>query len=121
MFSAEFTREEMVMTDTRTQLVSEASISRAAALIAAGLLIFVGIVFQLGQLGYGVVCAHSFWVIQMIASNIWDLLAVHLGAPSIGQIVEFWPLALVAIGFTILLALKPQNRARMHNGAERGV
>ena len=104
------------MTDTRPQLVSEASISRAAALIAAGLLILVGVVFQLGQLGYGVLCADSFWVIQMIASNIWDLLAIHFGAPSIGQILKFWPLALVGTGLTILLAIKPQNRVSGRGG-----
>ena len=98
------------MTDTRPRLVSAGSIPRAAALIAAGVLIFAGIVFQLGQLGYGVPCANSFWAIPMIATSIWDLLAVHLGTPSSGQVLEFWPLALVAMGFTILLALKPSNR-----------
>lgn len=98
------------MTDRKPQLVSEASTSRVVALIAAGLLIFVGTVFQLGQLGYGALCSESVWVVQMIGTNLWDLLAVHLDAPSVGQIVEFWPLALVGMGLTILLALKPENR-----------
>ena len=109
------------MTDTRPQLVSAASISRTAAVIAAGLLIFAGIVFQLGQLGYGVLCANSFWVIQMIATSIWNLLAVHFGAPSMGRILEFWPLALVAVGFTILLALRPSHRAGARAGEKPGV
>jgi phosphotransferase system glucose/maltose/N-acetylglucosamine-specific IIC component len=120
MFSPEFAHEEMVMTDTRPQLVSEASTSRIVALIAAGLLIFVGTVFQLGRLGYGVLCADSVWVLQMIGTNLWDLLAVRLDAPSIGQIVEFWPLALVGMGLTILLALKPENRVGARCGSRGG-
>jgi hypothetical protein len=121
MLTAALNRQEMVMTDTRPQLVSETSIPRAAALIAGSLLIFAGIVFQLGQLGYGGICANSFWAVQMIATNVWNLLAIHLGAPSFGQMLDLWPLALVATGLTILFALKPQGRARMHRGAKQGV
>lgn len=108
------------MTDRKPQLVSEASTSRVVALIAAGLLIFVGTVFQLGQLGYGALCAESVWVVQMIGTNLWDLLAVHLDAPSVGQLVEFWPLALVGLGLTILLALRPENRVGAPCGPREG-
>jgi hypothetical protein len=121
MFSADFICEEMAMTDTRPQLVSPVSISRAASLIAAGLLIFVGIVFQLGQLGYGVRYADGFWMIQMIATNTWNLLAVHLGAPTIKQILEFWPLALVAGGFGILVARRAPKCAGTRRGERRSV
>jgi hypothetical protein len=112
MFSADFILKEMVMTDTRPQLASEASISRAAAVVAANLLIFVGIVFQLGQLGYGGLRADSFWVIRMIAADIWELLAARFNAPSFTQILEFWPLALVGLGLMILVALKPERVLR---------
>jgi hypothetical protein len=120
MFRAEFDSEEVVMTDTKPRFVSEASIPHAAAVAAGSLLIFAGIVFQLGQLGYGGICADSFWAVPMIATNLWNLLAI-LGAPSLRQVLDFWPLALVAIGFAILFAFRSKNRARMHDGANQSV
>jgi hypothetical protein len=110
MFSAELIPEGLAMTDARPQLVFEASISRMAAMIAAGLLVSVGIVFQLCELGFGSQSANGFWFVHLLAVNLWNLLALHMDAPGIGEILRFWPLLLVGFGLAILMALKSENR-----------
>ncbi len=95
------------MTDATPRLVSEISISRVAAIMAAIMLIFLGIVFQWGQLGEGQFNLDGFWVIHMIAMNVWNLIAMHLGTSALMETLRFWPLLLVAFGLAILLALRP--------------
>ena len=69
------------MTDATPRPLSQTSISRLAAIMAAIMLISLGIVFQWGQLGEGQFNLDGFWVIHMIAMNLWSLVAMHLGAP----------------------------------------
>jgi hypothetical protein len=107
MFTAELSREEMAMTDARPQLICAPIISRTAAFITAGLLIFVGLVFQLGEFICGQLSATSHWLIHMIALNIWDTLIVRLNALGLETFLRFWPLLLVGFGLAILLALQP--------------
>lgn len=86
--------------------------------MAAIVLIFLGIVFQWGQLGEGQFNVDGFWVIHMIAMNVWSLVAMHLGTPGLTEILRFWPVLLVAFGLAILLALKPGAGGGrvLHNG-----
>ena len=95
------------MTDARPQIVSQASISRVAAIMVAGLLIFAGIVFQLGELAWGRLNEDGLWLVHMIAMSIWNLLAIRMNAPELVTILHFWPLMLVVFGLAILLALQP--------------
>lgn len=95
------------MTDARPQLVSAPSISRSLPTTAAALLIFCGVVFQLGELICGRLSAPSYWLIHMIAVNIWNMLVLRLNEPGIAEVLRFWPLLLVGFGLAILLALKP--------------
>jgi hypothetical protein len=121
MLTAEFTHEEIaMMTQTGPQLASQNSVSRAAAMMAAIMLILIGIVFQWGQLGNGQSNTDGFWVIRMIAVNVWDLVSMHLGAPGLEGILKFWPLMVVAFGLAILLALKPGGRAGENGTARKG-
>jgi hypothetical protein len=113
---AEITNEEMaMMTDATPRLVSEISISRVATIMAAIMLIFLGIVFQWGQLGEGQFNVDGFWVIHTIAMNVWNLVAIHLG-PGLMETLRFWPLLLVAFGLAILLGLKSGGGRVFHNG-----
>ena len=73
--------------------------------MAAIMLIFLGIVFQWGQLGAGQFNVDGFWVIHMVAMNVWNLVAMHLGS-GLMDTLKFWPLLLVAFGLAILVALK---------------
>lgn len=95
------------MTDARPQVVSAFPVSRTLALISAGLLIFLGVVLQLGEFICDRLSATSYWLVQMIATNIWNMLVLRLNAPGIGEILRFWPLLLVGFGLAILLALQP--------------
>lgn len=70
--------------------------------MGAGLLILVGVVFQLAQLGYGMLTAKDFWFISMIAENIWNFLAMRSDLPALGELLRFWPLLLVVAGLGLL-------------------
>jgi Sec-independent protein secretion pathway component TatC len=115
---AELNNEEMAMTDATPRFVSQISISRVAAIMAAITLIFLGIAFQWGQVGDGQFNVDGLWIIHMIATNIWDLIVVHLTVPGLAGILRFWPLLLVLFGFAILLALGLDKRMS-ENGAIR--
>ncbi len=103
------------MTDATPRLVSEMSISRVAAIMAAIMLIFLGIVFQWGQLGAGQFNVDGFWVIHMVAMNVWNLVAMHLSS-GLMDTLKFWPLLLVAFGLAILVALNSGGGRAFHNG-----
>jgi len=98
------------MTDARPQLDLRPSISRMAATMTAGLMVLTGIVFQLCELGLGRQSTNGFWFIPMILGSVWRLLAVHINALAITEILRFWPLLLISLGLAILMALKSQRR-----------
>jgi hypothetical protein len=120
MFSIEFRQEEMAMTEARPQLISAPIVSRTVAFLAAGLLIFVGLVFQLGEFIGSRLSATSCWLIDMIALNIWNALILRLNALGFEDVVSLWPLLLVGFGLAILLALQPTWPA-MAQGSSAGV
>jgi len=107
MFSTALRREEMAMTDARPQLICAPIISRTAGMIVAGLLIFIGLVFQLGQFICDHVSATGYWLIHVIAANLWSALVLRLNALGLGPVLHLWPLLLVGFGLAILLALQP--------------
>jgi hypothetical protein len=74
--------------------------------LAAILLILLGIVLQLSELGYGHLRAENFWLVSMIATSLWNLFAVHANAPGVHELVSFWPLLLICLGLGGLLTEK---------------
>jgi len=89
-----------------------APVSGAAVLAAlAGLLILLGIVFQLAELGYGHVRPDNIWLFSVIASGIWNILSLRLNTPALQELFQFWPLLLVGFGVAIMLAAR-ENRTR---------
>jgi hypothetical protein len=89
-----------------------ASISGAAVLLAlSGLLILLGIVFQLAELGYGHVRPDNIWLFSVIASGIWNILSLRLNTPALQELFRFWPLLLVGFGLAIMVATR-ENRSR---------
>jgi len=108
------------MTDARPQLASSPIVSRTVAFIAAGLLISVGLVFQLGEFICSQLSATSYWLIHIIAMNIWNAFVLRLNALGFEGILRFWPLLLVGFGLAILLALQPSGAQRSGTGVKRG-
>ena len=73
----------------------------SAMIVAAALLILLGIVFQLGELGLG--HAGNLWFVSMITRGLWGLLALGTNGPALGDILRFWPVALVSMGLALLM------------------
>ncbi len=70
--------------------------------MGAGLLILVGVVYQLAQIGYGILTAKDFWFISMVAQNMWNFMSAGSDVPALGELLRFWPLLLVASGLGLL-------------------
>ena len=77
----------------------------------ATLLILLGIVFQLGELGYGHLQSGNLWFFSTMLTDIWNILSLRLDVPGLSELLRYWPLALVALGLAILLATH-ENRSR---------
>lgn len=94
----------MMMTNAERRVPSSVSTSSAAATLGAAVLIFVGIVFQLCELGYAHLTTDSHWVVSLLLQSLWSLADGWMKAAAIGDSFRFWPLALVLAGCAILLS-----------------
>jgi hypothetical protein len=94
---------EGAMANANRQRAFTDSIAARVTVVAAGLLILLGIVFQLGQLGYGHINANNWWLISTGTQAAWSLVALHTNGPSLGEVLRFWPLILVSVGLGILM------------------
>jgi hypothetical protein len=94
---------EEIMVNVNRQSAFSGSFFATSIAMAAGLLILLGIVLQLGELGYGHINPSNFWVITMITQGAWNLLALHTNTPALEDVLRFWPLALVSVGTGILM------------------
>lgn len=72
-------------------------------ILVAGLLILLGIVFQLGELGYGHVNAHNLWLVSVVTQSALNLLSAFSNGGALEGILQWWPLALVSVGLGILM------------------
>lgn len=79
------------------------SFSARATVLAAGLLILLGTVLQLGVLGYNHLRLSNLWIFSVIAQNAWNVLAMHASGAALEQVARFWPLMLVSAGLGILM------------------
>lgn len=78
-------------------------------MLMAGLLILLGIVFQLGELGYGHMNPANLWFVSVVTQSAWNLLAMRTNGPALEEILRWWPLALVSVGLAILLLQRERN------------
>jgi hypothetical protein len=79
---------------------------------AAGVLILLGVVLQLGVLGYGHFDPRNYWLFSVFVSGIWNMLALRLNAPGVQDVLQFWPLILVGSGLAVLLVSTWNGRSR---------
>jgi hypothetical protein len=107
------------MTNANRQAQSVASTSGSAAIsAAASALVLVGIVFQGAELGYGHIAPGNFWQFSVLATNIWNILSLHMNISTLQEFCRFWPLLLVGFGFAIMLATR-ENRSRSLSGSRK--
>ena len=75
----------------------------------AGLLILVGLVLQLGTLGYGHVQPGNIWIASTFAGSVWSMLITQLDSPGVQALAAFWPLLLTSMGLAILLVTRRET------------
>jgi hypothetical protein len=109
--------EKMTNANRRTQ--ATASISGSAAISAAAtVLVLVGVVFQGAELGFGHLAPGNFWLFSVLATNIWNMLSLHMNVSAVQELCRFWPLLLVGFGLAIMLAAR-ENRSRSISGSRK--
>ncbi|MGB0034275.1 MAG: hypothetical protein WBP79_02230 [Candidatus Acidiferrales bacterium] len=109
------------MTNANRQFSWEASVHGASiATMGAAVLILLGLAFQLGELGYFHFGPGNFWLFSVLASGIWNMLALRLNVPVVGELLRYWPLILVGAGLAILMIGKRQKLDRVSFGIREG-
>jgi hypothetical protein len=93
-----------IMTNVDRRVPSPTSTSSAAATLGAAVLIFLGIVFQLCELGYAHLTTDSHWIVSLLLESLWSVLNGWVKMAAMGDAVRFWPLALVLAGCAILFS-----------------
>lgn len=108
------------------QRSNQATLATGAGILMAGatLMILLGVVFQLAELGYGGFVPGFSWLVSFLADSLWRVVAIHLNIPSLHTILVYWPLLLVGLGCSTLLALRAGNQqlaaSSVRNGSNYG-
>lgn len=97
------------MVDANRQSDFSESLLVKSMMVLAGLMILLGIVLQLGQLGFGHINTTNFWLVSMFTQSVWNLLALRLNGPAMEEVLRFWPLVLVSVGLGILMLRMEQR------------
>jgi hypothetical protein len=93
---------EIMMTSVERRGHSRTSTQPAAATLGATILIFLGIVFQLCELGYAHLTADSHWIASLLLQSLWSVVDGWVNSAGMGDAFRFWPVALVLAGCAIL-------------------
>jgi hypothetical protein len=85
---------------------SKAASGTGILMAVAGLMILLGVVFQLAELGYGQFVPGESWLVSVLADQLWSVVVFHANIPALHVVLEYWPLALVGMGCSALLAMR---------------
>jgi hypothetical protein len=91
-------------------------------LVGAAVLILLGIVFQLGALGYADVSPDNAWVLSVMGEGLWNILSMLAKSVISEVVLRYWPILLVLTGCAAVLALNPKfadESSRDSSGEER--
>ena|GEM_PF-1614169 len=106
------------MTNANQQ--TRSSVSGSVAISAAAIvMILVGLVFQMAELGSAHAQPDNSWLFSVLASNIWNILSLRMNVSAMQDFLRFWPLLLVSLGLAIMLATR-QNSSRSLSGGRKG-
>jgi hypothetical protein len=86
------------------------------AWLFACLLILLGVVFELGMMGFGPYNSSGVWLFSVIGGNGWIMLA-DLVVPELRVLAKVWPLVLVSLGSAIILIARHWNYSHMATAA----
>lgn len=75
-------------------------------MVVAGLMILLGVVFQLAEFGYGQFVPGEAWLVSLVANQLWSFVVLHMNIPALHVALEYWPLVLVGLGCATLLAMR---------------
>jgi hypothetical protein len=93
----------------------------AFLMVGSALLVMVGLVLQVGEIGLGHFRVDNLWLVSVVASDLWNLLAARIGGPSLAEVLRYWPLILVGLGLSIMLATQENRLRRTRKGAKYGL
>ncbi len=86
----------------------------------SGLLILVGLVLQLGALGYGHAQPGNIWIASTIVERVWSILIAQLDSTGVQELATFWPLLLISMGLALLLVTKGEESQRSLSSSRGG-
>jgi uncharacterized membrane protein len=111
------------MTNASQQIRS--SVTGSVAISAAAIvLILVGFVFQMAELGSAHAQPDNSWLFSVLASNIWNILSLRMNVSAMQDFLRFWPLLLISLGLAIMLATRQNNSRSLSSnrkGSSRGL
>jgi hypothetical protein len=76
---------------------------------AAGLLILLGLMAQLGELGVGPFTRDTYWIIPFLAEGLWNILMALLSSTALADASPLWPLTFVLAGCAAIFLLNAQG------------
>src|SRR5579863_9409745 len=85
----------------------------------AGLMILLGVVIQLAELGYGQFVPGEGWLVSLVANQLWSFVVLHTNIPALRVALEYWPLLLVGLGCSALLAMRGNAGLRTSSARSR--
>ncbi len=109
------------MTNVERGSSAQMNSGSALLLVSSALMILVGIAFQAGELGFGHLRVDNLWLVSVVASDLWNLVAARLGGPTVAEALRYWPLVLVGLGMAILLATYENRHSDKRSAGRDGV
>lgn len=111
-------REVAMISANRHATLETSQPGDAAVMLALGLLILSGTVFQWGS--FGSLAPGNFWVVSMFAGWIWNLLGPRLDAATLREALRYWPIVFVLAGCVALLASRPAKGPALVRNSNAG-
>jgi hypothetical protein len=98
---------------------SKAASGTGILMAVAGLMILLGVVIQLAELGYGQLVPGEGWLVSLVANQLWSFVVLHMNIPALRVALEYWPLVLVGLGCSALLAMRGNAGLRTSSARSR--
>lgn len=85
----------------------------------AGLLILLGLMAQLGEVGLGPFTRETFWIIPFLGDGLWNILDALVSRTAFAAALPFWPLGFVLAGCAAIFLLNSQGTLTAQESSRR--